>query len=156
MDDNFGVFISHGGKSKVWQELARYIEKKLDIETYELSEQINKGRAVIEKLEDILCEKCDYAIVILTAEDELNDGTLRARQNVIHELGLCHGVLGREHILILRQKGVDIFSNISGLVYEEFEGDNIKSVFHKVIEHLEEALENWEDGDYEYGICEED
>jgi predicted nucleotide-binding protein len=154
MDTNeFGVFISHGGKSTLWKDLARFIEKELEIETYELSEQSNHGKAVIEKLEKTICEDCDYAIIILTAEDVMQNGELRARQNVIHEIGFCQGVLGRKHVLLLKQKGVEIFSNISGLVYEEFVGENISSVFHKVQKHLEQAFEDWEDDDYEYGIC---
>lgn len=149
----FGVFISHGGYSSVWKDLARFIEKEIGVDTFELSEQSNKGRAVIEKLERTICEDCDYAIIVMTAEDVMMDNTKRARQNVVHEIGFCQGVLGREHVLLLKQKGIELFSNIHGLVYEEFEGNNIASVYHKVRKHLEEALEAWEDDDYEYGVC---
>jgi predicted nucleotide-binding protein len=154
MDDSeFGVFISHGGKSTLWKDLARFIEKELEMNTFELSEQSNHGKSVIEKLEKTICEDCDYAIILMTAEDTMNDGTKRTRQNVIHEIGFCQGVLGRKHVLLLKQKGIELFSNIHGLVYEEFDGENITSVFHKVRKHLEEAFEAWDDDDYEYGVC---
>ena len=141
MEEEITIFISHGG-SHLWKDVARFIEKELDCDTVVLQERPNKGRTVIEKLEEET-EDCDFAIIVMTAEDEQHDGSLRARQNVIHEIGFCQGVFGRDRVLVLKQKGVEGFANISGIVYEEFIGDNVKSTFHKVrqeIEVLEEEL----------------
>ena len=51
----------------------------------------------------------------MTAEDEQPDGTLRARENVIHEAGLFQGRLGFEKAIILLEEGCEEFSNIEGL-----------------------------------------
>lgn len=141
MEEEIVVFISHGG-SHLWKDVARFIERELSLETVVLQERPNKGRTVITKLQEEASE-CDFAIIVMTAEDAQEDGTLRARQNVIHEIGFCQGLFGMENVLILKQKGVEGFSNISGIVYEEFAGDNIKSTFEKIrqeIEELEEEL----------------
>ena len=152
--EEFGVFISHGGKSHVWKDIMIHLQNKYDIGIYELSHQKSKGLTVIEKLNRVICEDCDYAIVIMTKEDETKDGKMQARPNVMHELGYCQGVLGRHNVLLLCEKGVEIFSNISGIVREEFDGENIKSAFSVIDEHLEEAHERWEDDEMEYGECE--
>lgn len=142
MEEEIIIFISHGG-SHLYKDVDKYIYKNLGIETVILHERPNKGRTVIEKLEDEI-ENCDFAIIVLTAEDEQADGSIRGRQNVIHEIGFCQGYLGRDRVLVLKQKGVEPFTNISGIVYEEFIGDNIKSTFTKIqqeIEELEEELD---------------
>jgi hypothetical protein len=44
-------------------------------------------------------------------------------------------------VLVLKQKGVEAFTNIAGIVYEEFEGDNIKSTFERIRQELEDLEE---------------
>ncbi|MGJ4747303.1 TIR domain-containing protein [Leptospira sp. SA-E8] len=137
-DGEFVVFISHG-KSHLWKDVARYIENELEFRTVILAEAINRGKTVIEKLDEET-EDCDFAVILMTADDET-----KARQNVIHEIGFCQGKLGRENVLVLLQTGVEKFSNISGIVYEEFIGDNIKSTFLRIEKELEDAFEDLEE-----------
>jgi predicted nucleotide-binding protein len=139
MDNELLIFLSHG-RSDLWKDVERFINKKLEYDTVVLKEQTSRGRTIIEKLEQET-EDCDYAIIIMTAEDEQKDGEVRARQNVIHEIGFCQGALGRENVLVLKQKGVEAFTNIAGIVYEEFEGDNIKSTFERIRQELEDLEE---------------
>ena len=156
MINDFGILISHGGQNHSWKDLMIFLKSKYpDIELFELSLQNNNGNTVIEKLSETVCEECNYAIVIMTKEDELKNGKFLARQNVVHELGYCQGVLGRHNVLLILEKGVEKFSNIGGLVYEEFQL-NIREVFSKVENHIDEAIELWEDGEDEYGDCDDD
>jgi len=37
--------------------------------------------------------KTSFAILVMTGEDKIEDGEMRARQNVVHELGLFQGKL---------------------------------------------------------------
>ena len=53
------------------------------------------------------------AFLVLTAEDEQTDGTLHARENVIHEAGLFQGRLGFEKAIILLEEGCQEFSRHS-------------------------------------------
>ncbi|HWY11717.1 MAG TPA: nucleotide-binding protein [Bacteroidia bacterium] len=143
MEEEITIFISHG-RSHLWNNVARYIENKLGINTVILHERPNKGRTVIEKLEEET-EDCDFAIIVMTAEDTQADGSLRTRENVVHEIGFCQGSFGRENVLVLKQKGIAPFTNLSGIVYEEFEGENIKSTFPKIQQEIEELLEDLEE-----------
>ena len=125
------VFISHGRNETVKLKLKNFIKERLGIEPVILAEQPDLGLAVVEKLERYGRE-CDFALVVLTADDQTASGEARARQNVTHELGFFHGILGRDRVLLLKQSGVELFSNISGLIYKEFDGDKIESVFEDI------------------------
>ena len=113
------VFIVHGHDGELKQSVARIIEKQ-GLEATILSEQVNKGRTIIEKFEDY----CDVggAICLFTADDigkaKKNDSdNLRARQNVVLETGYFMGKLGRDHVVILADEGIEIPSDLSGVVY---------------------------------------
>ena len=107
----------HGHKETV----ARFLGK-LDLEPIILHEQADRGKTVIEKFEahaaDVRC-----AVVILTADDVAYSKTnpeqkeLRARQNVILELGYFVGKLGRAQTFALVEKEVALPSDIHGVVY---------------------------------------
>ena len=73
-----------------------------------------------------------FAIIVMTAEDETSNGELRARQNVIHEIGFFQGKLGFEKVAILKQKQVESFTNIDGLQYIEFDENHIKQTFYEL------------------------
>jgi len=125
------VFISHGHNALVKHKLKDFVRDRLHMEPVVLSEQPDLGLTVIEKLERY-GKACDFALIVLTGDDETSDGGARARQNVIHELGFFHGVLGRERVVLLKQGGVELFSNISGLIYKEFQGESVGSVLEDI------------------------
>lgn len=105
------VFIIHGHDEGTRSQVARLIQR-LDLEPVILSEKPNRGRTIIEKLERH--SDVDYAVAILTPDDA--SGT-RARQNVILELGQFMEKLGRERVAILYSPGVEIPSDIKGVLY---------------------------------------
>ena len=117
------VFIVHGHDNELKQSVARIIEKQ-GIEAVILSEKANKGSTIIEKFENY----CDVggAICLFTADDlgkaknEEKNNT-RARQNVVFETGFFMGKLGRDHIVILADQGIEIPSDLSGVVYTSTE-----------------------------------
>jgi predicted nucleotide-binding protein len=74
---------------------------------------------------------------VATAEDEAADGTVHARQNVIHEIGLFQGRLGFARAIILLEEGCEEFSNIHGLGQIRFPRGNIAACFEDVRKVLE-------------------
>jgi predicted nucleotide-binding protein len=66
---------------------------------------------------------------VATAEDATRGGGVRARQNVVHEIGLFQGRLGFEKVAILMQHDVQEFSNLAGLQVITFTGDDVKATF---------------------------
>ena len=100
-----------------------------------LSEQPNNGMTIVEKLE-AASEKCNKAIILLTKDDEMADGRMRGRQNVIHEIGFFQGKYGRRNVVLLCEEGVESFSNISGIVYIKFNRDHFSEVFEPLRNEL--------------------
>ena len=115
------IFLVHGHDEGVLHEIARFLEK-LKRDVIVLREQPNQGKTIIEKFESY--SDVGFAIVLLTADDR--GGTrelpyekqqLRARQNVIFELGYFIGRIGRNRVCALYNPGVEIPSNYSGVLY---------------------------------------
>jgi predicted nucleotide-binding protein len=120
------VFVVHGRNDSFREQTARFLEK-LDLEPVILFEQAGQSRTIIEKLEHHSSD-VSYAIILLTGDDvgglvgEPHDKQKpRARQNVILELGLFLGLLGRKNTVALYEKGVELPSDYMGIEYIELD-----------------------------------
>ena len=69
----------------------------------------------------------------MTGEDTMEDGTVRARQNVIHETGLFQGRLGFTKAIVLKEAGTEEFSNLHGVNQIRYSKGNIKETFGDVL-----------------------
>ena len=121
------VFISHGQKED-WRKVQEYIEKVQEIPTMELAQQANRGRTIFQKLIDE-SDQCSFAVIVMTGDDLAADEQVRARENVIHEIGYFQGKYGPDRVCLLHEAGVNIPSNIHGLVYIPFPKDGIEAAF---------------------------
>ena len=115
------VFIVHGHDEVAKHAIARFVEK-FNLKATILDEQVSKGQTIIDKFAEH-ADKAGFAIVLLTPDDvgapkdkqdKLKD---RARQNVILELGYFLCGLGRERVCVLYKEGVELPSDIQGIVY---------------------------------------
>jgi predicted nucleotide-binding protein len=121
--ENNNVFIVHGHSNEVKINVARTLEK-LGLNPIILHEQANSGKTIIEKFEEH--SNVGFAIILLTDDDlgkAKKDENLnsRARQNVILELGYFIGKLGRNRVCPLYTKGVELPSDLYGLLYLEID-----------------------------------
>lgn len=124
------VFVVHG-RNQVWVERVPRLLEGLGLKCTVLGDEANRGQTLIEKLEDRVAQ-CSYAVVLLTGDDYggLAGGSgeaprPRPRQNVILELGYLMAHLGRKHVAILAEQGIDIPSDIDGYAYipmDEYSG----------------------------------
>lgn len=124
------VFIGHG-QSKLWATVQVFLNNELHTKTVCYESESRVGESIIPILEKML-DEATYAILVLTAEDETGEGGKRARQNVIHEAGLFQGRLGFDKAVLLVQRGLESFSNVDGLQYIPFTGDNIEEAFYQL------------------------
>jgi predicted nucleotide-binding protein len=115
------VFVVHGHNEALKVTVARMLEH-LDLEPVILHEQANRGRTIIEKFADY--SDVSFAVVLLTGDDKGGVATvdptsykLRARQNVILELGYFLGHLGRERVAAICEDGVDVPSDYHGVLF---------------------------------------
>ena len=127
MPENNKIFVVHGHDKEMKQTVARTLEK-LDLEPVILHEQPNRGRAIIDKFEDC-SEAISFAIILLSPDDKgckknnfPGSAKLRARQNVILELGYFIGKLGRTKVLVLFKDEPDFEhpSDFVGVLYTSF------------------------------------
>ena len=122
---DYNIFVVHGHDKGAKHEVARFIEN-LELTPTILDEQPSKGQTIIDKFEEH-ADEAAFAIVLLTSDDlgapkdNKNEPKPRARQNVILELGyFLHG-LGRKRVCVLHEEGVELPSDIHGIVYVPFD-----------------------------------
>lgn len=123
------VFIGHG-RSSAWRELKEFIEN-LQLPVDEFNRSSAAGMTTVERLKQML-DSASIALLVMTAEDAQPDGTLRARENVVHEAGLFQGRLGFKKAIIVLEEGCERFSNIEGLGYISFPKGAIKGAFEEI------------------------
>jgi hypothetical protein len=139
------IFIGHGA-SPLWQELRRFLSERLHLPCDEFDATAGAGKTISERLDEMLEEAC-FAFLVMTAEDEHADGTRHARENVIHEVGLFQGRLGRQRAIVLLEQGCQEFSNIHGLIQIRFPSGDLLARSENIREVLErEAILNAETG----------
>lgn len=136
-DDRIGtnVFIGHG-RSPLWRELKDFVEDRLHLPADEFNRVPVAGVTNIARLSEML-EAAAIGFVIMTAEDETNEGAMRARMNVIHEVGLFQGRLGFSRGIVMLEDGCEEFSNIQGLGQIRFPKGRISAAFEDVRQVLE-------------------
>lgn len=114
------VFVVHGQDEIAKNQAARFLSQ-IGLEPVILHEQPSGGRTVIEKLETYI--DVEFALVLLTpddighAKDHPEEAKSRARQNVILELGLFLGALGRNRVCALYKGDIEVPSDYQGVVY---------------------------------------
>ena len=129
-NENKKIFIGHG-RSEVWRVLKDFIVETLGLEYEEFNRISPAGKSNKERLKEML-EACCMAFLIMTGEDEQADGSLSARDNVIHEAGLFQGKLSFENAIVLLEEGCQEFSNIEGLGQIRFPKGNIRAAFEDI------------------------
>jgi predicted nucleotide-binding protein len=113
------VFIIHGHDGHLMTEVQLLLHRA-GVNNIVLHEQADKGRNIIEKLIEETVS-ANYAIALLSPDDLLYDGTKRARQNVILEIGYFLGKLGKSRVRLLKKGDVEIPSDLSGILYENYD-----------------------------------
>ncbi|MBA7519585.1 hypothetical protein ES705_11664 [subsurface metagenome] len=120
-------FVVHGHDEEMKQAVARTLEK-IELEPIILHEKPNEGRTIIEKFTD--STDVSFAVILLSPDDVAypkdqspKDAKLRARQNVIFELGFFVGKLGRNRVLVLyqKEKNFEMPSDYSGVLYTPYD-----------------------------------
>ena len=129
------IFIGHG-KSAAWRELKDFLHDRLKLDWLEFNREPVAGLSTKERLEEMLSQSA-FAFLVMTAEDEHNDGSRHARENVIHEAGLFQGKLGFKRAIILLEKGCSEFGNVQGLGQIRFPPNDIQACFEEIRRVLE-------------------
>jgi predicted nucleotide-binding protein len=132
--DKGRIFIGHG-HSDVWKDLRDFLEKRLNLTTDDFNREPTPGYSTTEVLQQKL-DDASFAFLVMTGEDDLG-GDLRARENVVHEVGLFQGRLGLRRAIVLLEDGCNEFSNIHGLTVIRFPKGDVMSKSEEVRRVLE-------------------
>lgn len=138
---NNRVFIVYGHDANSREQLELLL-RRMRLEPIVLQNLPAGGQTIIEKLET--SSDVTFACVLLTPDDEghasgkPDQKRLRARQNVVLELGMFLAKLGRKRVVILHKGDVELPSDISGLLYIPFKS-RVDEVKDRVAAELQEA-----------------
>lgn len=115
------IFLIHGHNLLLREKVRTFVQRICSRPVVVLDDQPNKGRDILGKLLDHAIP-ASFAIALLTGDDEGRqvkalDWQLRARQNVILELGLFLGLLGRDRVVALYEDGVEMPSDYQGVLW---------------------------------------
>lgn len=89
-----------------------------------------------------MVQKSSVAVIVMSAADELKSGFKQARPNVVHEIGIAHGILGPEHTIIVKEDTAEEFSNIAGITQIRYRTGEIHTVEEEVLAGIEYRLKN--------------
>lgn len=129
------AFIAHGGKSAALNKLHSFLEA-LGVEPLVVEVEPSEGRLTEEQVDEYM-KQADCAIVLATYGhiEDVKTRKKHPRLNVVDELGRCRKVFPRRTVLLV-EKGIDLPSNVSGIVYEHFTKQNMENAFIKLAKEL--------------------
>jgi len=145
------VLIVSGRNRKAHRELQLWL-KELHLEAVVLEAHSTQGSATAAEALETAMAPCGTAIVLATPDDEgrlvvdedgrpLRPGQNqklqpRARQNVVLELGMLWGHLGRERVVLLIEKSVDVGTDAAGFMTIRF-SDDVRTAFEDLRKRLQ-------------------
>lgn len=136
------AFVVYGHDTAARNQLDAML-RRWDVTPIWLDEEPSRGLTLIEKLE-VNQQRAAYGIVLLTpddvgyAKDQESNKQFRARQNVVLELGMLVGLLGRKNVAVLYKGPLELPSDINGLCYISFNAD-VAETNVKLVKELVEA-----------------
>lgn len=119
------IFVVHGHEDGKREIVRRFLEKTTNRKVIILADEPNQGHDLLGKLLNS-AENAGFAVVLLTPDDigrskaEETESS-RARQNVIFELGLFIGLLGRSRVAALKFDAIEIPTDFAGVVYVDYD-----------------------------------
>lgn len=136
-DERADIVIGHG-RSPLWKELKEWLRDNYDCKIHEFNSQSVVGVTHTERLQQLV-DVADMAFLLMTAEDEVGADAVRARQNVVHEVGLFQGALGFRNAAVLLEDGCEEFSNIAGLGQIRFPVGDLTPAFEKIRQYMRDT-----------------
>lgn len=137
------IFVVYGHDKKAKDQIESII-KGFGLDPIILDQIPGVGNTIIEQLEKQI-EGAVFACVLLTPDDEghpkdkPDEKKYRARQNVILELGMVAGKLGRQQVAVFHKGELEMPSDIRDLIYIPFGDGDVEEAKKKLKSHLEQV-----------------
>ncbi len=130
------ILIIHGQNEGKWRELKDLLVAAGRV-VMVIEEQLDAGMTLIGKCIKY-ADECCFAIALFTPDDTVTKGKkseFQARPNVLFELGWFYGRFGPDRVLILKQEGTGIPSDLAGVLTKNFQA-NVKEVITDIVKEL--------------------
>lgn len=134
------VWIIHGGGSVAWKDVGRHIEREMGLKYLEFDDPHVRRVLVTERV-TTMAATATVAVAVMSAEDAMPNGKLRARQNVIHEIGLAQGYLGIDRVIVMKERDIEEFTNMSGVIYISFTPPQLELAIFRLQREIETRLD---------------
>jgi hypothetical protein len=136
IEPDFRVFLGHGHGSD-WKIIQAAVEAAgYPVVAYESG--AIAGETAIKIISDMIRES-SAAVIYATPDDTMQDGSKRARQNVIHEIGLAQGALGPLRTVIVQHSDVVMPTNLAGVNVVLHRPSGLGDVLEQITHYLEKA-----------------
>jgi len=132
-----GVFVGHG-RNPLWLAVRSFLEHDCGLAVVCFESKPRTSESIVSIVEGML-EQVNFAVIVMTAEDATADGQMRARENVVHEAGLSQGKLGFKKVVIVKQEGLEVPSNLAGLQCISFTDNKVSQAFYDLRLSLKNA-----------------
>lgn len=129
------IFVGHGS-NLAWGQFVLHLDHSWDARIVYFEEENRTAQQNTDVINTMTAEST-VAIILMTGDDTMADGSRRARQNVIHEAGISHGRLGFDKVALLIEDDVERFSNIDGVQYIQYNPNRVTDCLHLVGGFLE-------------------
>lgn len=139
---NKRVFVVYGHNTNARAQLEAML-RRWELEPIILDQLVSTGQTVIEKLDEYISQ-ANFGIVLMTPDDigyakeDKSKMKYRARQNVILEMGMLLGKIGRSKVAILfsQAEDMELPSDINGYIYIPFK-DNVEDAKNSLAKELD-------------------
>ena len=147
MDYKFRIFIGSSSEGlPVARKLQASLSEEFVVEIWNQGTVFGLGTHTLEALEEAV-QDYNYGVFVFTPDDELlSRGETKpvARDNVIFELGLFTGGLGRTRAFIVKPKGKSIslptdLAGITTAIYDQ-KNSNLAAAVEPACEKIREAI----------------
>lgn len=116
------IFIGHG-HNLIWARIGLYLSDILKIKPRYFEDENRCGDIIPDEIEKFVNDpNIKLGIFTLMKEIESDEGDM-PRQNVVDEAARFSTKLGRERVLLIVEDGVQIPSNLSGIVRIQYKDD---------------------------------
>jgi hypothetical protein len=125
------VFVVHGHDEAAKVAVTGFLED-MKLNAIVLEREPNIGSYTIMEKFLHYSSSAVYAVVLLTADDANG----HPRPNVLFEFGYFVGKLGRDHVCLLKGKGVEMPSDLHGVLYIELDSN---AVWERIAREMKRA-----------------
>lgn len=130
-------FLSYGGKvgKKIAYKIRNFLNA-LNVQPLIAEDFPNVGLSLDDKI-NLLMGIANVGIVIMTGEDKVEKGEVRARQNVIHEIGSLSKLQNiSNRIIYLKTDDVTLPSNIKNIAWHRLNPSNLEETYIEIAKEL--------------------